>query len=183
MLMWLICWAVEFSGWLSASAIFMLEELVLGALILSIIYLRMSTNSWMCAQVFLRDLNCSCKEEMRWRKRVMSASYFAEMILKVASIFSSKKSWWALTCSSSAYRSRQWRLSSLWSISDLKPLWMEAPQAILTIMITNMLIRVERERVEGVLGKLKVALRRFPEIGTESKAVQKEARWDKGGLR
>lgn len=129
MLIWLIWHAVESFGLLSTSTFLRLEELVLGAFLFSIMYFRISIDSWTWLHLLARSLNCSWSEETLWRKRLRSASYFSLVILAWESILASRSLCCTRICSSSACRSTQCRQSSFlaisWMLGVVLLLWLE----------------------------------------------------------
>lgn len=116
MLMWLICRVVDSSSLLSTPACLMLNELVWTAFLFSIIYFRISMDSSAWLHLLESSLNCSCSEEILWRNKLRSASYFSLVSWLWLSILASRIFWWAQICSSSAWRSAQWKQSSLLAI-------------------------------------------------------------------
>lgn len=121
--------AIEYSGLLSTSAFLRLEELVLGAFLFSIMYFKISIDSWTWLHLLASSLNCSWSEETLWRKRFRSTSYFSLVILAWELILASRSIWCTHICSSFACRLVQCRKSSFlgisWMLRAVLLLWLE----------------------------------------------------------
>lgn len=139
--MWLICLAVDSSGFWSGSICLALEELGAAWFHLSIIYFRIEIDCSAWLHQFDKWLNCSWREATLCRKRLISAQYLS-LIMRFWSLilisrilyWFSKICCWALNSSNSACRSTQCKQSSSHAIfasrgeRDKRRVWSTAPE-------------------------------------------------------